>query len=470
MNHLSILLNNPTLIDAGINLVKTTEATLLKSIQKVWKKTGSLPSKESVLSLIKDEKLKASFEEAYTLSESDVELFKSDIIENQKLLFRSYLVEASLNDSLDVDPQSLKKQWDKIVSFKETEIENEYQVSTVNDMFNIIKDIQLDDEEAKIPTGYTQLDDIVGGWKDGSTYCVMGLSGVGKSIFLANFASKLWYKNGSDILYISTEMNHKQTYDRILRSSLDATKSTISDELLKLKQLGQTSWGKIKVVKIHPNDQTCEDIQNIINNLDWKPRAIIIDYFDEIRASDKTVSEYEKHGVVASDMKKLAEVNQCPVLTATQTNRGGASDKGSGTKEFMGQGDISDSHKKVRTLDVLFGIIQTASMLSDDGTGEYQLQTIKNRYGKTGVLSYFNINYHTMRITENLLTNKTPKKISKSNIDHKDKLDKYYENLKTLSNKQEIKEELKDLLRKHEIDMSEMESLAHRIAEYKEVS
>ncbi len=203
-------------------------------------------------------------------------------------------------------------------------------------------------------------------------------------------------KSGYKILYISTEMDHIQIYDRILRSyfgdeSLEAVGLRVQN-----MNFQEEIMGIIEVIKVHPNDTSCNDIQNEIDNMSNKPDIVIIDYADELRATEKVANEYDKHGIVASDLKRLAEINNMPVITATQTNRTAEGQDG-GTKDWVGMYAVADSQKKVRILDVLFSIKQT---ITDKNRNQIYLDVVKNRYGRVGIQIPFNINYKTMRITE----------------------------------------------------------------------
>ena len=230
-------------------------------------------------------------------------------------------------------------------------------------------------------------------WHPGAVYSIMGLSGYGKSIFLTNFARDIW-ERGNNVLYISTEMNQEETFERIIKSKY---KSRNLDEVL-LKMEGQPfPSSKIEVIKVHPNDTSCDDIQILIDNLDWKPEVLVVDYADELKSHEKTSSEYEAQGVVYAGLKKLAEINNLPVITATQTNRAAEDSENGGTKKWVGMSAIADSSKKIRLVDMLFSITQS----SNDKVGNIlNLLVLKNRFGQSNTKISFTINYQTMRLEE----------------------------------------------------------------------
>ncbi len=371
---------------------------IAREISELYQKTGDIVDLSIYEEQIPDFEDYKDILKPVNLTDSMIELACKNIkkISENQVIFE--LAESVL-EGKSVGLEDIIKIWKKSVFEYEKKIEDRFDVTSINDIYKILTQIE-GDEVRKLTSGFNNMDQVLkGGWRAGSSYCVMGLTGIGKSIFLANFAGKLWKKK-KNVLYVTTEMNHRQTFDRIFRSAFSC--KTIDDiRIVLLKAKDQDLGGEhIEVIKVHPNDTSCSDIQNEVDQLDWTPDVILIDYFDEVRASEKTASEYEKHGIVAADMKKLAEINDCPVITATQTNRSAAGEKG-GTKSYVGMESVADSHKKVRTLDVLFSIIQEPYMKNEDGMESfYELHVIKNRYGQTSNRLCFKIKYASMSLSE----------------------------------------------------------------------
>jgi replicative DNA helicase len=124
--------------------------------------------------------------------------------------------------------------------------------------------------QSAIASGYTCINNLTkdgnseGGWRPGSMYCVMGLSGYGKTIVLSNFARDAWEKN-HNVLFISTEMNDIQVYERILKSHYQVK---TFDEVKLCCQKSPFPKGIIEVIKVHPNDTSTIDVQEYIDRLD----------------------------------------------------------------------------------------------------------------------------------------------------------------------------------------------------------
>ena len=373
---------------------------IAEEIYRLYRKTGDIVDLSIYSELIPDCEDYIGILEPVTLTDSMIEYFFENV-RRKSIENAVYQIPAHHMKEEDIAITDVLEIWKDNVFEYEAKVENRCNVGSVGDIYRVLVQIE-EDETRKIASGYSGIDEVLGGgWRAGSTYCVMGLTGIGKSIFLTNFAGALWKLQRLNVLYITTEMNHKQTFDRIFRSSFNCESTGEIRDILVRNKNEHIGGENLEVIKVHPNDTSCTDIQNEIDELGWTPDVVLIDYFDEIRSSERSIAnEYEKHGIVAADLKKLAEVNDCPVITATQTNRSAAGEKG-GTKAFVGMESIADSHKKVRTLDVLFSIIQEPYMKREgcDG-GYYNLLVVKNRYGRNNRTIPFSINYASMRLDE----------------------------------------------------------------------
>lgn len=454
IDYLPLLLAHPKYIPSCLQFIDQQVATVLLSIYNVSRKKEAIDP-EKLLSCIKNPRVKALFEEAYATPSSDIALLKEFIKTEQRLTYE-FELRKLFDSGKSLDPDEIKALYKKIVTIKDEVAETEFQISDVNDMFEILNRIDEDSKIGFIPSGFTEINDnIAGGYKKGSTICWLGVSGAGKTTWMCNEAAMMWHSGKYSVLYITTEMNEKAIYDRILRSAFNRTTDKLNDSFTLIKINNSYIWKPIKVIKVHPNDVTCDDIQEKIDELGWKPDVIIIDYFDYIKASEKTSSEYDKHGIVATDMQKLAEVNECPVVTATQANRSALDSEGGGSKEVISAVHIGDSYKKVRALDVLLCIVQPAALKA---ANKYELYLDKNRYGPSNkTIGYFTIDWTTMKIT----TDSNPKQL-KQKSDPKD-LDKFEEKQQEDRRQQQIAKEEDPTLKKYIESYNGSESVAEYV-------
>jgi archaellum biogenesis ATPase FlaH len=363
----------------------------LQDIQPLFKETNTIPD----LSLYKDRfdcEDSAILFTTLDLNESTLFKFNELIRHSSKKKFIDRLLEFDISGT-PIEFDDIARIWkDNIFEYKNV-VEERLSITCAKDIYKLRERLK-EQLGHTIPTGFLKLDDVLsGGWRLQNIFCFVGLTGTGKSIWLANIAGRLWLAS-IKILFITTEMNDVEVYDRILRSAYGA--SNLEDAAVKaLRHFPAPSL--LTVIKVEPDAIDATFIQTEINKMEWKPDVVIIDYFDELNSTIREKEEYNKHGVVASDLKKLAERNNCAIVTATQANRSAASDKG-GTKGDLGLAVTADSSKKLRNLQACFIIKQTAK---DKDQGKISLKVGKNRFGDTPSKHLdFTINYNTMRIDD----------------------------------------------------------------------
>jgi replicative DNA helicase len=368
------------------------ELEKLMRVNEEYFKNKKMPSPEVVKGIFSfdlGEENETDRELVYqTLHEFNVERYIDEV---QNLLYES-ATELSIEKIHAVEKKYLKTYGRKT--------ENSFLISSPEDV-KLLRESLAQKEELFLETGFPTINNLTkgnrlensGGWHPGAIYTILGLSGYGKSILLSNFARDIWEQN-HNVLYISTEMDQAETFDRILKSKYKV--NNIDEVVLKMDSSTFPS-SKIKVIKVHPNDTTCDDVQKLIDDLDWQPNILFIDYADELKSHESTHNEYEAQGVVYAGLKKLAEVNNFPVLTATQTNRGAEDGEKGGTKDYVGYNSVADSSKKIRLVDMLFAITQSSKEKTE---GVINLFILKNRFGESQKKISFSINYQTMRIEE----------------------------------------------------------------------
>lgn len=353
----------------------------LQAIYNAYKESGDLPSSKS-LELVFGLSI-----ETTDWDETAAYNFLEQLNERKKINILSKLAEDRPED-IDSAITKIQKKYKTHFGSEEGHLS----IGSHEDLLAALIESE-DAMQNNIKTGFTRLARVVSGddslcWFPGSLYTIMGLPGYGKSIFLANFARDS-LEQGYCTLYISTEMSKLALSKRIAKSYYQIT------NLNELSVQKKTWAGHLDIFKVHPGECTYLDIQSIIDNLDRKPDIVYIDYADELKAHERYNGDYEAQGIVYTGLKTLAEKNNVPVITATQTNRSAEGDSG-GTKDYVGYAQIADSTKKIRLVDILGAIVQSPD---DKSAGIINLHIIKNRNGETAKLSYY-INYQKMLLTE----------------------------------------------------------------------
>lgn len=361
--------------------------------------------------------------------------------------------------------EDLVSLYNKYVPSIEKKEEDEIVLNSVDNIYSTLDDVFTD--EAHIPSGWNNVDKLSGGWYIGDTHCIVAGSGIGKSIILANIARRQ-IELGNSVLYISTEMNKKQQLQRIYRSYFNAQNE---DEIKARLPLFKGQSFPLSVIKVHPNSVTTLDIKKMAEGKKFD--ILIIDYMDELKATEKTKDEYEKHRILGTDLKRLAEELNVPLITASQTNR--STIEGGATKSYVGLESIGDSWNKVKALSFVYTVVQTASMKQEDGLSGYVLSLQKSRYTGKGDVA-FSINYKTMRMEplqgkseiDVVMFNNKQQVVNEDNFTTKLQGDllKYFNNLKNLKDTTFIPE-LKTLKSEKKITSKELTLISSEIARYR---
>ena len=217
-------------------------------------------------------------------------------------------------------------------------------------------------------------------------------TGVGKSLFMCHMAANC-LSQGKNVLYITLEMAEERIAERI-----DANLMNISMEDLhnlpkkmfddKITKLMSKTNGKL-IVKEYPTASAHSNhfrglIKELAIKRTFKPDIIFIDYLN-ICASSRfkgatNVNSYSYIKSVAEELRGLAVECNVPIMSATQTTRGGY------TSSDIGLEDTSESFGLPATADFMFALISNEEM---EELGQILVKQLKNRYNDPTVNKRF---------------------------------------------------------------------------------
>lgn len=184
----------------------------------------------------------------------------------------------------------------------------------------------------RIPFYLSMLDFITKGGCPRKTLTVpVAPTGVGKSVFMTNWAAEL-IQNGYNVLYVTLEMAEERIAERIDAKLLNVTMDelqTMSKEAFmnKFKVLKRKTLGKIFVKEFQPGVCNANHIRHLMKELKTKknftPDVIMIDYLN-LASSYRVglnVGGYAYIKAVTEELRGLAMQNNVAVISPTQTNR-----------------------------------------------------------------------------------------------------------------------------------------------------
>jgi hypothetical protein len=239
-------------------------------------------------------------------------------------------------------------------------------------------------KEEHIPFDLQYFNDITkGGLVRKTLNIALAGTGVGKSLFMCHCASHN-LTQGKNVLYITMEMAEEKIAERIDANLLNVTvdelsvmsKDTYDKKIARIKE---KTVGKL-IVKEYPTAGAgSAHFRHLINELRIKrnfiPDVIYIDYLNICSSSriksGSNANSYTLIKSIAEELRGLAVEFNVPLVSATQTTRGGF---GNSDIELT---DTAESFGLPATADLMFALVSTEDM---EQLNQLMVKQLKNRY------------------------------------------------------------------------------------------
>jgi|TARA_X000001388_G_scaffold74360_4_gene67276 hypothetical protein len=234
---------------------------------------------------------------------------------------------------------------------------------------------------APVTTGWADIDEIAkGGLGKGELGVVVAPTGAGKSMVLVHLGAQA-LKAGKNVLHYTLELADTVVagrYDSAITGvelkNLTVFKEKIYDEVKDIE-------GKLIVKEYPTRSASIQTIKNHIDKLrrrDFNPDMIIVDYGDLIKPENSRKDE-KRHQLetIYEELRGLAQICECPLWTASQTNRSGLN------AEVITMESISEAFNKCFVADFIFTVSRT---VEDKNTNTGRIFIAKNRNGPDGLV------------------------------------------------------------------------------------
>lgn len=244
---------------------------------------------------------------------------------------------------------------------------------------------------AQVPTGYRDLDDILGGGMlNSGMYILAARPGMGKTTFAINIADRV-AQNVGPVLFVSLEMDDNQiSAKRISRESGIPGNRILMDRLTDAEnQRMMEAAEKIGSLPLSVNSKptaTVDDIMMLARKIKGL-KLIVVDYLGKISPGERgnKVSRYEYTTEISGRMKDMARIFKVPVLLMCQLNR--EVDKRDDKKPQMS--DLRDTGAAEQDADGVIFIYREAYYKKEAEKNPYEpeygtIYVAKNRHGPTG--------------------------------------------------------------------------------------
>lgn len=246
-----------------------------------------------------------------------------------------------------------------------------------------------------LTTGWNDIDKITGGGLGKSELgVVIAPTGAGKSMVLVHLGAQ-GLKEGKTVVHYTLELQ-----DTVIATRYDSciTGYPLSD-IINFKE---EVYEEIKdidgslIVKEYPTKSASTNtIRAHLSRLVKRgitPGMVIVDYADLLKPVQTRKEKREELGSIYEELRALSTEFQCPVWTASQTNRSGLS------AEVITMEQISEAFNKCFVADFIFSVSRT---IEDKQNNQGKIFIAKNRNGPDGMV--YNIFMDTSNVNIRVL-------------------------------------------------------------------
>jgi replicative DNA helicase len=258
--------------------------------------------------------------------------------------------------------------------------------------------------EEHIPFDIDLLNEITkGGLLRKTLNIILAGTNVGKSLMMCHMASANLTR-GLNVLYITLEMSQERIAERIDANLLDVSLDDLADlpqdaYNKKMDRVRAKTAGKLVIKEFPTASAHAGHFRHLLHELKLKknfvPDVIYIDYLNICASSrmkmGNSVNSYTYVKSIAEELRGLAVEFNVPIVSATQTNRGGFDNSD------VTLTDTSESFGLPATCDLMIAVMTTEEL---EQLGQFLVKQLKNRYAGKMVHRRFTVgvDYNKMRL------------------------------------------------------------------------
>ncbi len=248
-----------------------------------------------------------------------------------------------------------------------------------------------------VSTGWERVDELCqGGLGRRELGVVIAPTGAGKSMVLCHLGSHA-VKEGKTIVHYTLELADRvvgQRYDSCISGvplgDLFANKEKVFDTVQDLE-------GQLIIKEYPTKSASTSTIKSHLEKLrkrSIEPDMIIVDYADLLKPTKSSSEKRHELENIYEELRAIAQVHNCPVWTASQTNRSGLN------AEVITMESISEAFNKCFVADFIFSLSRT---IQDKQANKGRVFVAKNRNGPDGLIFPTFIDWSTicMKVLEN---------------------------------------------------------------------
>ncbi len=245
------------------------------------------------------------------------------------------------------------------------------------------------DELRGLPTGFTDLDNILAGLQDSNLIILAARPGIGKSAFALNVARWVAVEKKQPVCFFSLEMSKEELVDRLLirQADIDAWKMKIGklvdEDFSKLSD----AMGILAEAPLYLDDTPALSVLEMRTKarrlqVEAGLRLIIVDYLQLIQGR-RLENRVQEVAEISQGLKNLAKELKVPVLAISQLSRA-VEARGTSRPRLA---DLRESGSIEQDADVVIFLYRE----DEDNNEIVCCEVAKHRNGPPGILNlYFN--------------------------------------------------------------------------------
>ncbi|HKY84600.1 MAG TPA: replicative DNA helicase [Anaerolineales bacterium] len=246
------------------------------------------------------------------------------------------------------------------------------------------------DEMIGVPTGFIDLDRLLGGMQPSDLLIIAGRPGQGKSGFCLSVARNAAQIHRKHVALFSLEMSNEQVVQRLL-----AQETSIDSQRLRLGMVRDEEWPLFtQAVSVLSETQMYLDDTPALTplqlytkcrrlDMEIKLDLIIVDYLQLMTGDERTENRVQEVSFISRSLKTLARELRVPVLAAAQLSR--AVEQRSDKKPILS--DLRESGSLEQDADVVLFIYRPDTYDSDTlKQNVAEIVVSKHRNGPVGTV------------------------------------------------------------------------------------
>ncbi len=257
-------------------------------------------------------------------------VYRKMISISNEVASKAYQQELDAKDLLDLGQQRML---DLSMIFSKRTYED--MQSAVRTVLQHIEQVHLRKlETTAVPTGYIDLDDILGGFQKSDFIILAARPSMGKTALALAFARFAAVEKHQSLVFFSLEMSTPQLVTRLICSEgMINSQNVRTGRMTKEEQAKlPTVAGRLIKAPIYIDDTPSQNILEIRAKArrlkkEKDIKAVFVDYIGLVKGPSKVESREREISIISQSLKALAKELEIPVIALAQLNRAVEQDK-----------------------------------------------------------------------------------------------------------------------------------------------